>query len=213
MKNIIIFIVFISGIISCNKETLIPDNYTESAIEIRNTFEDTDCQLDVIEGINIQNSYNHINLPPEIQDRIDSSIPPIEIDLEGVGEEIFVTSFRNTQEKLISVKEEVNLKPLFLYTVQDDVAFYKTIETQEKFLQIHYSCEGMVNYQLFEISTFNEDTENNAAARCFAGSFFGCIITVFDAIDSDRQLSLACIWSGWWCPAAVVVSCALSCIL
>lgn len=146
---------------------------------------------------------------------------------------LFMSSF--SQNKIISqFYDEHTSRDIFLLTTTKKDTFSISIlengdyvscglysENNSKFtvydLKGKKVLEGELEKTIEEINregkkVLSKDSiEAGRASDCLGGSTIGCFLTAWSACSDDFVCSLLCRGAGWYCPAAILVSCFIHC--
>lgn len=134
---------------------------------------------------------------------------------DNISQKIFLTSTPKSELFSISILKNGKITP---------IAFYSEKGNNFKMYNLDGKLEmnGTIDKTISEVNEENEkyfsseklikiDFKTARNSSCMGGSTWNCIRIAWNACDSDTICRLACISTGWNCPAAIAAACAIHC--
>jgi len=134
----------------------------------------------------------------------------------NLSQKIFLTSTPKNELFAISILKDGEITPIAFYS--ENESDFKVYDLGGK-LKIKGTVEKKIaEINLEEKNKFSSekiikiDFKSAKSDDCLGGSTWGCIETAWEACNSDRTCRYLCIFTGWYCPSAIVAACVIQCI-
>ena len=134
----------------------------------------------------------------------------------NISQKIFLTTTPKNKLFSISILKNGEITPIAFYS--ENESDFKVYDLDGK-LKINGTVEKTIaEINREEKNKFSSekiikiDFKSAKGDDCLGGSTWDCIQIAWDACNSDRTCRYLCIFSGWYCPSAIVTACAVQCI-
>lgn len=126
---------------------------------------------------------------------------------------VYLIPMKNSNDQLLAYKGDnsPDLTPIVFINLDGSEVVYKDVNNRKKVLTLSL----LENDEIEEFEYFDKNDSKSGyaltAAGCMGGSTIGCIKMALIACDQDYECSLYCRATGWRCPIAIAIACAIHC--
>lgn len=133
-----------------------------------------------------------------------------EIWNQELGLKMYVFTMKNSNDLLIACqdKESDELRPIAFYEKNQKGFSFKDVNNRKDVLIFELNEGDKLTMNYIEE---NDSKYGFALKKCPGGSTLACVKLAAAAIDSDSEATAYCWFAGFYCPAAYITACAISC--